>query len=142
MNIKVLIFFSLVIISCSTVTEQKNKEQKPVINEKEFLNHEIINDSIVVRIKEFNERNSTYRNLCVFKNDKVFREHLIYKIKKKEILDDGYNQTKKKDYKVKDKNLVEVFDYTFHYFDYNIDHIDTNYSQVMVSADGEISVIN
>ena len=142
MKFKILILLAIIIVSCGVEPVAKSKPIKTKINESEFLNHEIINDSIVVRIKEYNERNSRYRNLCVFKNDKVYREHLIYKIKKNEILDDGYNQTKKKEYQVKSKNLVEICDYTFHYFDYNIDHIDTTYTQVKVLANGEINITN
>ena len=77
------IFFMIFLIPC--FPEAEVKETKPVINEKEFLNHEIINDSIEVRIKEIDKRNHIIRNLCVFKNDEVIGEALIYKAQKKEI---------------------------------------------------------
>ena len=77
MKIKLLILLSLIIGSCGVEPVAKKKPTKAKINESEFLNHEIINDSIVVRIKEYSEKNLTYRNLCVFKNKKVFKEHLI-----------------------------------------------------------------
>ncbi|MDA9261978.1 hypothetical protein N9P38_01305 [Flavobacteriales bacterium] len=128
--------------SCFSEPVKSKKPSKSKINEKEFLNHEIINDSIEVRIKEFNERNLIYRNLCVFKNDEVFKEHLIYKVKKKEIFDEGYNTEIKKMYEVKDKHLVEIYDYTFHYFDYSIEDIDTNITKIVVTPQGEINVIN
>lgn len=141
MNFKILVLLSIIITSCGEKPFIKKENTETKIDESEFLNHEIINDSIVVRIKEFNERKYTYRNLCVFKNNEIYREHLIYKITKQKILDDGYNKTKKKEYTVKSKSLIAIIDYTFHYFDYDIDHIDTAYSQVMVLANGELSLI-
>ena len=136
-----LIFILTLFFSCFSENPKKEAKKKKKIDEKEFLNHEIINDSIEVRIKEFDERNLVYRNLCVFKNDEVFREHLIYKVRKKEILDEGYNTSNKKMYELRDKNLIEVFDYTFHYYDYNIEKVDTTKTKVEVTPEGEINVI-
>lgn len=124
----------------SCFPEIEVKETKPVIDEKEFLNHEIINDSIEVRIKEIDKRNHVIRNLCVFKNDEVIGEALIYKAQKKEILDEGYNTSTKKSYEVKSQRLIHVFDITTHHYDYKIESIDTNLSHVEVTNSGQINI--
>ncbi|MEN9002271.1 MAG: hypothetical protein ABF242_08165, partial [Flavobacteriales bacterium] len=114
--------------------------KKKKIDEKEFLNHEIINDSIEYRIKEFNLKNSIERKVCVFKNDKVVKEELIYKIQKNYLRDEDYRTELSKIYEVKGQNKIEVYDITTHYFDYKIESIDTTVSQVFVAPDGEIKI--
>jgi len=138
------IFFTTVIICIAFLTscfpEVEKKQAKPVIDEKEFLNHEILNDSIVIRIKEIDKRNHVIRNLCVFKNDEVIGEALIYKHQKKEILDEGYNTSSKKSYEVQSKRIIRVFDITTHHYDYKIESIDTNLSNIEVTNSGEIKI--
>lgn len=128
----------LILFSCGTTPEKTLS--KPVIDEKEFLNHEIINDSIEYRIKEFDQRNQIIRNVCVFKNDELIKEQLIYRVQKKEILDEGYNTSVKKMYEVNEKNTINVYDYTTHYYDYNIESIDTVLSVVIIQENGDIKI--
>lgn len=135
-----LVSTSLLLILFSCESTPKKVLSKPVIDEKEFLNHEIINDSIEYRIKEFDQRNQIIRNVCVFKNDELIKEQLIYKVQKKEILDEGYNTSVKKMYEVNEKNIINVYDYTTHYYDYSIESIDTVLSVVIIQENGDIEI--
>lgn len=112
--------------------------QVAVVEKKEFLNHEILNDSINYKIKEYKKNNYVYRNICVFNKEKLLSEELIYKVQKKELLDEGYNTATKKIYEFVSKTALEVIDYTFHYFKYEIESVDTVVTQIDVSATGDI----
>ena len=67
-------------------------------------------------------------------------KHSFTKLKKKEILDEGYNTSVKKSYEVKSKNLIHVFDITTHHYDYKIESIDSNLTHIEVTTSGEIKV--
>ncbi len=128
-------FCLLIIFSCdNTKTRTKHPKKEKAI----FLNHEILNDSIHFKIKEYNKRNHTYRNICVFNKEKLLTEKLIYKVQKKDIHDEGYNTSVKKMYRFLNRNEIEIMDYTYHFFDYNIDNIDTVRTQIEVTPIGEI----
>ncbi|MEN8929459.1 MAG: hypothetical protein ABF258_05645 [Flavobacteriales bacterium] len=135
-----VIILSILSSCAGSETNPPAKPKKKKIDEKEFLNHEIINDSIEYRIKEFNLKNSIERKVCVFKNDKVVKEELIYKIQKNYLRDEDYRTELSKIYEVKGQNKIEVYDITTHYFDYKIESIDTTVSQVFVAPDGEIKI--
>jgi hypothetical protein len=135
-------FFALlctcILISCVENNTSISKQKETPIDEKEFLNHEIINDSIEYRIKEYDKKNSVYRNICVFKNDELIKEKIIYKIQKKYLHDEGYNTASSKVYTMKSLIKFHVLDITTHYFDYNIESADTSIIEVIVTPSGEI----
>lgn len=133
-----LLICSILLISCSEEHSKTVKTKKPKIDEKEFLDHEILNDSITYRIKEYDKKNTVLRNICVFKNDEVIKEKLIYKIQKNYLHDEGYNTANSIMYEVIDKNKIQVFDITTHYFDYKVESIDTVATKVIVTSEGEI----
>jgi hypothetical protein len=132
------LLLSLSIISCNENNDITDLNSVPVTNQKEFLDHIRLNDSIEYKIKEYNAGNSIKRDLCVFKNGKIIKEHPIYFARKKEILDEGYNTTSKKKYTSLNYDLIEIQDITFHYFNYLIESIDTSTSYIEVTEKGEI----
>lgn len=135
MNSKLLLCVFPLVFSCQP---EIPASQVAVVEKKEFLNHEILNDSIHYKIKEYDKNNYVFRNICVFNKEKLLSEELIYKVQKKELLDEGYNTVTKKTYEVLNKTNLKVIDYTFHYFDYEIESVDTVVTQIDVSATGDI----
>ena len=137
-------FFALlctcILISCVENNTSISKQKETPIDKKEFLNHEIINDSIEYRIKEYDKKNSVYRNICVFKHNALIKEKIIYKIQKKHLHDEGYNTAYSKLYTIKSLNKLHVLDITTHYFDYNIESADTTIIEIIVTPSGEIAI--
>ncbi len=136
-----LFLFTLTIFSsCLQESEEKNGVKKKKIDEKEFLDHIRLNDSIEFRIKEYDLNNAIKRNICVFKNDSVIKEHPIYFVRKKEILDEGYNSTKRKLYTTLDYNLLIIKEFNYHYYDYKLENIDSSNYLLKVTETGEIEI--
>lgn len=133
--------FSLFVfgISCQEQEVASNKSKKKN-DEKKFLDHIKLNDSIEFRIKEYDLKNEIKRDLCVFKHDEVIQEYPIYFHRKKEILDEGYNTSYKKTYTSLDYDLYELQELTFHYNDYIIESVDTVITKIEVTPSGEISI--
>ena len=74
--------------------------------------------------------------------EKLLSEKLIYKVQKKDIHDEGYNTSVKKMYRILDKNKIEIMDYTYHYFDYIIEDIDTSFTKYEVTSNGELRMLS
>ena len=126
----VILFIGLFSCSHETITKKEKK--------KTFLNHEILNDSIHYKIKEYELNNSTLRNVCVFKYNDLLEEKLIYKIQKNYLRDEGYNTTFDKVYFIPTQNKIQILDITTHYFDYNIESIDTLKIDVIITPSSKI----
>ena len=139
-NYYLVFLFSFMLVNCTENTGNSSSESIPIIDEKEFLDHIILNDSIEYRIKEYNEKNNIKRKICVFKKGRVIKEHPIYFLRKKEILDEGYNSTQRTLYTNLDFDLFEIKEYTYHYYDYNLENVDTSTYSLKVTAIGEIEI--
>mgnify|MGYP000386208718 CR=1 FL=1 len=136
-------FISIVIITISSCFSETGINQSTIKQEKikkEFLNHEILNDSIHYKIKEYEKRNHIYRNLCVFNKETLLEESLIYKTQKKELMDEGYCVSKKRIYKIEAKTSFTVYDINSHFYNYEIESIDTTLCKLIVTNDGKIEI--
>ena len=140
MNYFFALLFTCILISCSNNNTPINKNKDTLVDEKKFLDHEILNDSIHYRIKEYKKRNHIYRNICVFNKAILLEESLIYKTQKKDLMDEGYFVKSKKLYEVNEQNKLTLFDIKSHYHDYNLDSEDTTISQLIVTSEGKIEI--
>lgn len=139
MNYFFALLFTCLLISCNNNSPISKNKNTPV-GEKELLNHEILNDSIHYRIKEYRKRNRIYRNICVFNKAILLEESLIYKTQKKDLMGEGYFVKSKKLYEVNEKNKLTLFDINSHYHDYNLESEDTTISQLIVTPEGKIEI--
>lgn len=118
-------------LSCSHEMKQKH------VHKELSLNHEILNDSIHYKIKESVQSNVINRDLYIYNiNDKLEKIN-IYKVKKQNLLDEGYNNIKNKFYEIlPNKNEIKILNISTHYFDYAIESEDTTVTIITISDNG------